>query len=103
MGEVFPEKNQTSKYIGVSCCESKERWCVRRWSKKGNKAVYNGSYKSEETAAHASDTLARKLMASGEQNLRLNFPEDDIEVFPEKNQKNKRKRSEQEDMNSQTK
>merc|ERR1712058_137532 len=35
------------------------------------------------TAARASDTLARKLMENGEQTLKLNFPEDDTEVYPE--------------------
>ena len=47
--------------------------------------VYNGTiYKDEETAARASDTLARKLMANGEQNHRLNFPDNNTEVYPKK-------------------
>ena len=45
--------------------------------------ICNGRYESEETAAHASDTLARKLMTNGEQGHKLNFPNDDTEVFPE--------------------
>ena len=44
---------------------------------------YNGRYDNEETAAHASDTLARKLMSNGEQGHKLNFPDDDTKVFPE--------------------
>merc|ERR1712098_514601 len=91
--EVFPEKNQTSKYIGVSYNVSKARWFVQRWSKTENKNVSNGTYKNEETAAHASDTLARKLMKNSKQTLKLNFPDDETE-----NQKHKRKRSELEDM-----
>ena len=46
--------------------------------------LFNGYYDDEKTAARASDTLARKLMKSGEQTLKLNFPEDDTEVYPEK-------------------
>merc|ERR1712058_217688 len=49
---------------------------------KNKKDVYNGYYDDEETAAHASDTLARNLMNTGEQNHRLNFPDDHIEVHP---------------------
>merc|ERR1712058_67044 len=55
-----------------------------RRSKKENKTLYNGNYDDEETAAHASDTLARKLMKNGEQDHKLNFPDDDTEVYPEK-------------------
>ena len=43
----------------------------------------NGCYDNEDTAARASDTLARKLMANGEQGHKLNFPDDDTDVFPE--------------------
>merc|ERR1712098_69835 len=46
-----------------------------RWSKNEGRQLYNGNYKDEETAAHASDTLARKLMKDGEQNHKLNFSE----------------------------
>merc|ERR1712096_82134 len=81
--EVYPEKNQTSKFIGVSYIKSKERWIAQIWSKSEKKIVTNGTYKDENAAAHASDTLARKLMENGEQNHKLNFPDDS------ENQKNK--------------
>merc|ERR1712096_191381 len=81
--KVFPEKTKSSKFVGVSYDTSNQRWLVSRRSKSENKPVWNGSYKDERTAAHASDTLARKLMENGEQNLKLNFPEDKSEVFPE--------------------
>merc|ERR1712098_1004485 len=80
--EMYPEKKTTSSsYIGVCYIERTARWLAYRRSK--NESVYNGSYKDEETAAHASDTLARKLMANGEKNHKLNFPNDDTEVYPE--------------------
>merc|ERR1712098_74657 len=78
-----------SKYFGVSYYEAKKSWRAQRWNKDENKKVYNGYYKDEETAAHASDTLARKLMTNGEQNLRLNFPDNHTEVFPDRNQTSK--------------
>jgi len=59
------------------------RWRACRWSKKKNRIFYGGCYKNEETAAHASDTLARKLIANGEKGHKLNFPDDYIEVYPE--------------------
>jgi len=46
--------------------------------------VYNGGYENEQTAAHASDTLARHLMANGEQGHTMNFPNNETEVFIEK-------------------
>ena len=46
------------------------------------KSVSNGYYSDEDTSAHASDTLARKLMRNGEQGHKLNFPDDYIEVYP---------------------
>jgi hypothetical protein len=81
--EVYPEQKNppTSEYIGVSYCKHASKWHVHRSSE--NKRVSGGYYNNEETAAHASDTLARKLMAKGEQGHKLNFPDDDIEVFPE--------------------
>jgi hypothetical protein len=82
--EALPEKITSSKFIGVSYNEPKGRWQVYRYSKNGKKMVHNGCYKSEETAAHASDTSARKLMKNGEQQLKLNFPYDENEVRPEK-------------------
>ena len=45
--------------------------------------IQSGTYKNEETAARASDTLARELMANGEQGHKLNFPDDDTEVHSE--------------------
>merc|ERR1712098_951599 len=58
-------------------------WDAYRRSKNGKKIVHNGYYKDEETAAHASDTLARKLMKNGEKGHQLNFPDDHTEVYPE--------------------
>merc|ERR1712098_620860 len=83
--EVYPEKiTATSEYIGVFYDKSKKKWKVQRWSKDENKRFCNGYYADEETAAHASDTLARKLIENGEQNHRLNFPEDQTKFHPEK-------------------
>ena len=76
-------RKKNSKYFGVSYNKLAELWLVQRWSKSEVRVVYNGYYKNEETAAHASDTLARKLMDNGKQNPKLNFPEDHTEVFPE--------------------
>merc|ERR1712098_773462 len=77
------KKTKTSQYIGVYYCRMEcNGWSARRWRKKEKKMVYNGYYKDEETAAHESDTLARKLMANGE-HQNLNFPDDDTEVYPE--------------------
>merc|ERR1712098_601664 len=79
--EVRPkEKKYSSKYIAVFYNEKYSRWVAQRWSNNVNKVVYNGCYKDEETAAHASDTLARKLTENGEQNFKLNFPDDNTEV-----------------------
>merc|ERR1712098_330775 len=79
--EVRPEEKKIN-YIGVSFNEKNRRWIAQRWSKTQKKLFNNGTYRDEETAAHASDTLARKLTASGEQNHKLNFPDDDTEVYP---------------------
>merc|ERR1712098_249151 len=89
--EVHPEKIQTSEYIGVSYQNRKSNWRVQRRSKNEKKMVFYGSYENEETAAHASDTLARKLMENGEQGHKLNFPDDHTEVHPEEFQKTKRR------------
>jgi len=75
------EHKNPSRYIGVAYHKTKVRWTAYRWSKNEKKNVHNGTYKDEETAAHASDTLARKLMANGEKNLKLNFPDKNIEVY----------------------
>merc|ERR1712098_114494 len=95
---LFSEKKQgSSKYIGV-CYDEKRGWETYRWSKSWSKIVHNGFYKNEERAAHASDTLARTLLANGEQNHKLNFPEDNTEVHTDKYQRNKRKRSDHDDL-----
>merc|ERR1712098_345056 len=80
--KVYPEEKKTSsKFIGVSFNRTKSKWKAQRRS--NNKTLFNGHYDDEETAARASDTLARKLIKSGEQNHKLNFPDDDTEVYPE--------------------
>merc|ERR1712098_661110 len=53
-------------------------WRAYRWSENENKMVYSGCYINEETAAHASDTLARELMNNGEHRHMLNFPDENI-------------------------
>merc|ERR1712098_321632 len=82
--EVYPEKEIASKFIGVTYNKNKPKWYVQRWSKYESKNVFGGCYNNEETAALASDTLARKLMKNGEQKLKLNFPDDHTEVHREK-------------------
>merc|ERR1712034_237535 len=89
--EVNREEKKSSKFIGVSCQKKTMKWHAQRWSKNENKPVSNGFYYDEETAAHASDTLARRLMKNGEKNQKLNFPDDHTETFPDKQNK-KRKR-----------
>ena len=79
----FEKKESSSHYNGVCYYVSKSKWQANRRSKLEKKMVHNGSYDDEEKAAHASDTLARILMVNGEIGHRLNFPEDDTEVFPE--------------------
>merc|ERR1712098_923713 len=77
------KRTTSSKFIGVAHNTKKRKWVASRRSKDENKMFYNGSYTDEETAARASDTLARKLMENGEQCHKLNFPDDHIEVYPE--------------------
>jgi len=74
------EKKVTSKYFGVSYLQQLKRWTTKRWSKNKKMQFTNGTHKDEKTAAHASDTLAKKLIATGEEDLRLNFPDDNTEV-----------------------
>merc|ERR1712098_699669 len=81
--EYAKKKEPSSQFIGVSYDINTTKWRVQRHSKLTKKTIYNGSYENEETAARASDTLARKLMANGEQVHKLNFPDDDTDVFPE--------------------
>merc|ERR1712098_1029367 len=70
-------------YIGVYYDVKRSKWQAKRQSKHSKRLLYNGSHKNEETAAQASDTLARKLMANGEHH-KLNFLDDGTQVFPEK-------------------
>merc|ERR1712098_112613 len=81
--EYAKKKEHSSQFIGVSYEIKATKWRAQRHSKLEKKMLHNGSYENEETAARASDTLARKLMANGEQAHKLNFPDDDTEVFPE--------------------
>merc|ERR1712034_2957 len=77
-------KNRTN-YIGVNFQKRDLTWRVHRWSKNEKKTVHNGIFKNEEKAAHASDTLARKLIANGEKGHKLNFPDNnDTEVYAKK-------------------
>ena len=78
------EKKENSSHIGVFYREDTSKWQAKRRSKHEKKTIYNGSYDNEETAAHASDTLARRLMSKGEHDHTLNFPLDDTEVQHEK-------------------
>jgi hypothetical protein len=82
--EVNPEKR--SNYIGVTYEPKTSKWRTRRYSRNEKTVFYNGTYKNEDTAAHASDTLARKLIANDEKGHKLNFPDDDTEVKPETKQ-----------------
>merc|ERR1712098_936802 len=89
--DVFPEeKTNSSQYIGVSYIIKISKWRARRRSKHEKKDIYYGIYDKEETAAHASDTFARKLIANGEEGHKMNFPDDDTEVFPERQKKKKK-------------
>ena len=60
------------------------KWRAHRHSKHEKTVLYNGSYDNEKRAARASDTLARKLIINGEKGHKLNFPNDETEVFQEK-------------------
>merc|ERR1712034_58675 len=86
--EVFPEKKTfSSQFVGVVYSIKISKWKATRRSKHEKKDVYNGCYDNEKTAARASDTLARILITNGEQGHKLNFPNDETEVFPEKETK----------------
>ena len=74
---------QKTNYFGVSYNKLRATWNVCRHRKNEKKTIHNGTYKDEETAAHASDTLARKLIANGEEGHKINFPDDHTEVYPE--------------------
>ena len=73
-----------SNFFGVAHDKRNSRWKVQRWSKHENKNVYYGYYDDEDTAAHASDTLARKLLDNDEQKLKLNFPDDQTIFYPKR-------------------
>ena len=73
---------KTSKFVGVSYRKRDSVWRASRRSKNEKRSIWNGTYSDEETAAHASDTLARKLIANGEQAHKLNFLDDDTDVYP---------------------
>merc|ERR1712098_679653 len=91
--EVRPKEVEfSSNYIGVTYNKKDSIWRIYRWSKNEKKIVYNGRYKNEETAAHASDTLARKLISNGEKDHQINFPDDDTEMSTEKETRQKQKR-----------
>merc|ERR1712098_584931 len=82
--EVFPEKKKfSSQFVGVVYNINTSKWQASRYSKHEKKDTYNGSYDNEKRAARASDTLARKLIINGEEGHKLNFPNDETEVFPE--------------------
>jgi hypothetical protein len=88
--EEYSKLHKKSKYIGVSYDKMTSKWRAQRRSKYQKKLfLYNGLHRDEETAAHASDTLARKLMGKGEQGHILNFPDDYTEVYPEKHKSSK--------------
>ena len=80
---LFYFEKHTSQYFGVGYYKRTETWVAQRHSKIKNKTFHNGYYKDEETAAHASDTLARKLIENGEKDHKLNFPDDHTEVYAE--------------------
>merc|ERR1712034_28023 len=90
--EMYKVK-KTSEYKGVCYLEKNKRYIAQRWSKTGKKLCINGTYKDEKTAAQASDTLARKLMANGEVH-QLNFPDSSTEVHKKRNSKRKRPKEE---------
>jgi hypothetical protein len=83
------KKEKSSKYIGVTFNVKARKWYVKRQSKHEKKVIDNGCYENEETAARASDNLARKLMENSKQKLKLNFPDDNIEVYQEKSKTSK--------------
>jgi hypothetical protein len=59
------KKNKKSKFIGILFYVINSKWRARRRSKNEKKLLHNGYYDDEETAARASDTLARKLLHKG--------------------------------------
>merc|ERR1712034_232995 len=98
--ELFAEKKiKLSQYIGVTYDVKGGKWRSQRRSKHEKKVICKGYYENEETAAHASDALAKKLIAKGEQYHKLIFTDDDTEEFPKKSMSHcKRKRPSHEDL-----
>jgi hypothetical protein len=76
-----------SKYFGVTYNPRKAIWNAKRWNKGEKKWAHHGSFKSQETAAHASDVLARTLLVGDKelgrfrQNHQLNFPDENTEIL----------------------
>jgi len=62
-------------FIGVSLDILLNEWVAHRHSTKEDHRFITGTYQDEETAAFASDCLARKLIANGEKGHKLNFPD----------------------------
>merc|ERR1712098_589970 len=86
--EVYAEE-KSSEFIGGTYHEKNSKWRAQRWSKEKKTMVTNGYFDDEKTAAHASDTLARKIMENSEQKLTLNFPDDHTEVYAEEKKTSK--------------
>jgi len=82
---MYVKREKTSEFIGVGWVKKASKWRVSRRSKAEKKIVYHGCYDHEEAAAHASDTLARKLMNKGEVGHKLNFPDDETNMLPNHN------------------
>jgi len=78
-GLNFSEKTMLEP-IGVAYDPNREKWRAYRWNSKEMKRIGRGWYSDEETAAHASDNLARKLIADGSQGHELNYD------FPDANE-----------------
>merc|ERR1712058_57418 len=72
--EVYAKEKTSTDYIGITYESRTSKWRVQRWSKNEKAMFSNGCYKDENTAAHASDTLGRKLIANGEKGHKINFP-----------------------------
>jgi hypothetical protein len=88
--EVYREEKMfSSRFIGVSYNKSCSKWRAQRHSNSEKTMAHNGYFDNEETAAHASDTLARNLIKNGELNHKLNFPDDHTEIYPPNQKKRK--------------
>jgi len=94
---IYPKRKRTSKYFGISYNKVIGLWTAQRWSKNEKCLISNGCYNDTEKAAHASDTLARKLIANEEKHHKLNFPDDDTELWSEMRASENRSKTECED------